>query len=143
MQKVNVAIVGCGNISGIYLENITKTFKEIELIGVCDLKRERAENGQKALANGGRTHRKHTECHAFAVVKPSLDSLGKSRKGFDRVTYRVTEIEYAAKSRLALVLFDDGLLDFQRSENHLVELFHDFTLFKPLEECRIKGDCHL
>jgi len=42
MKKIG--FVGCGNISGIYLENITKTFKEIEIAGVCDLVREKAEN---------------------------------------------------------------------------------------------------
>ena len=46
MKKVNVAMIGVGCISGIYLENITKVFKEIELIGVCDLIRERAEKAQ-------------------------------------------------------------------------------------------------
>ena len=46
MNTVKIAMIGVGNISGIYLENITKTFKEIELIGVCDLKRERAEKAQ-------------------------------------------------------------------------------------------------
>ena len=40
-------MIGVGCISGIYLDNITKVFKEIELIGVCDLVRERAENAQK------------------------------------------------------------------------------------------------
>lgn len=46
MRKVKVAMIGVGCISGIYLENITKTFKDIELIGVCDLVRERAEKAQ-------------------------------------------------------------------------------------------------
>lgn len=43
MKTVKIGIVGIGAISGIYLENITNTFKEIEIIGVCDLIRERAE----------------------------------------------------------------------------------------------------
>jgi predicted dehydrogenase len=47
MAVKKIAMIGCGSISGIYLQNITKTFKEIELIGVCDLIRERAENAQK------------------------------------------------------------------------------------------------
>ena len=38
-----IGFVGVGAISGIYLENITKRFKDIEIIGVCDLIRERAE----------------------------------------------------------------------------------------------------
>ena len=47
MKTVKIAMIGVGCISGIYLDNITKVFKEIELIGVCDLVRERAENAQK------------------------------------------------------------------------------------------------
>lgn len=43
MRKTKIGIVGIGAISGIYLENITNMFEEIEIIGVCDLIRERAE----------------------------------------------------------------------------------------------------
>lgn len=43
MEKTRIGIVGVGDISGIYLENITKLFQEIEVIGVCDLVREKAE----------------------------------------------------------------------------------------------------
>lgn len=42
-MSINVAMIGVGAISGIYLENITNTFKDVHLIGVCDLIRERAE----------------------------------------------------------------------------------------------------
>lgn len=44
MKKVKIGFVGCGAISGIYLENITNLFKEIEIAGVCDLIPERAKN---------------------------------------------------------------------------------------------------
>jgi predicted dehydrogenase len=47
MATVKIGFVGCGAISGIYLENITKRFKEIEIIGVCDLIPERAERAVK------------------------------------------------------------------------------------------------
>ena len=43
MKKVKIGFVGVGDISGIYLKNITGMFREIEIIGVCDLIRERAE----------------------------------------------------------------------------------------------------
>jgi predicted dehydrogenase len=46
-KTIGIAMIGVGAISGIYLENITKVFKEIKLVGVCDLIRERAENAQK------------------------------------------------------------------------------------------------
>ncbi len=45
MKKIGIVGVGC--ISGIYLENITKVFQDLEVIGVCDLIRERAENAVK------------------------------------------------------------------------------------------------
>ena len=47
MRRVKTVMIGVGNISGIYLQNITQTFKELELIGVCDLVRERAEKAQQ------------------------------------------------------------------------------------------------
>jgi len=45
-MSINVAMIGVGAISGIYLKNITQTFKQIRLLGVCDLIRERAEKAQ-------------------------------------------------------------------------------------------------
>ena len=47
MKTIKTVMIGVGNISGIYLKNIHETFKEIELIGVCDLIRERAEKAQQ------------------------------------------------------------------------------------------------
>ncbi len=47
MSKVKIGFVGVGDISGIYLKNITGMFKEIEVIGVCDLVREKAERAVK------------------------------------------------------------------------------------------------
>lgn len=47
MKRVNVAMIGVGNISGIYLQNIHEVFTGLHLIGVCDLVRERAEAAQQ------------------------------------------------------------------------------------------------
>ena len=46
LKPVKVAMIGVGAISGIYLKNLTGTFQEVELVGVCDLIRERAEKAQ-------------------------------------------------------------------------------------------------
>lgn len=44
MERVRIGIVGIGDISGIYLDILTKRFKDaIEIVGVCDLVREKAE----------------------------------------------------------------------------------------------------
>jgi len=44
---LNVGMVGVGCISGIYLKNFAETFKDVKLVAVCDLIRERAEDAQK------------------------------------------------------------------------------------------------
>ena len=43
MKKANVAIVGCGNISSIYLENLTGRFRNVEVTAVCDMVEEKAK----------------------------------------------------------------------------------------------------
>ena len=45
-EKIKIGFVGVGNISEIYLKNVTGLFKEIEVIGVCDLIRERAQKAK-------------------------------------------------------------------------------------------------
>ena len=45
MKPVKVAMIGVGDISGIYLQNIANVFREVELYGVCDLIPERARKG--------------------------------------------------------------------------------------------------
>lgn len=47
MMKVKVGIIGCGNILGIYLENLTNLYTLIEVKGCCDLIRERAVEKQE------------------------------------------------------------------------------------------------
>ena len=47
MKITKVAFIGVGDISEIYLENLTSLFKQIEIVGLCDLKREKAEKAAK------------------------------------------------------------------------------------------------
>lgn len=44
MKKVKIGVVGCGNISGIYFENLTKVFANTEVFACADLNDERAKN---------------------------------------------------------------------------------------------------
>ena len=50
-SKVKVGVVGCGNISGIYFTN-AKKLKDIEVVAVADLVRERAEAKAKEFGIG-------------------------------------------------------------------------------------------
>jgi len=43
MKKVKTAVVGCGVISEIYLHNMTKNFEILEVVGCCDIIKERME----------------------------------------------------------------------------------------------------
>jgi predicted dehydrogenase len=43
LNKIKIGIVGCGNISGIYFENLTKVFVNTEVYACADLNVERAE----------------------------------------------------------------------------------------------------
>ncbi|MDL2206536.1 Gfo/Idh/MocA family oxidoreductase [Eubacteriales bacterium OttesenSCG-928-N13] len=48
MKRVKVGLVGCGNISGIYLTNLTNMFKDtVELVAVCDIIKERADQAKE------------------------------------------------------------------------------------------------
>jgi predicted dehydrogenase len=42
MNKIKIGVVGCGNISGIYFENLTKTFVNTEVYACSDVIEERA-----------------------------------------------------------------------------------------------------
>lgn len=43
IQPVRVAIIGCGAISGIYFDNMTKRFSILEVVGCCDVNQTLAE----------------------------------------------------------------------------------------------------
>ena len=43
MNKANVGIIGCGNISSIYMENINNLFVNVNLYAICDLMEERTK----------------------------------------------------------------------------------------------------
>ena len=63
----NIGIVGCGNISGIYMTNIGTRFKNIRIAGICDLIREKAEN-RSAEFGGLRIYRDMYEIFADPEV---------------------------------------------------------------------------
>lgn len=43
METVNIGIIGCGNISDIYFENLCNTFMQTKIIACCDLDETRAK----------------------------------------------------------------------------------------------------
>ena len=48
MERVKIGVLGTGAISGLYFQNLTELFREVEVWAVCDLFREKAaEAGEK------------------------------------------------------------------------------------------------
>ncbi len=47
MKKTKIGIIGVGDISKIYLKNITDMFREIEVYAICDLIKEKATKAQE------------------------------------------------------------------------------------------------
>ena len=64
-----IAMIGVGAISGIYLKNITEVFKEIELVGMCDLIHGREERG---LAYIKEQQAKGIDCKTPKIYKDML-----------------------------------------------------------------------
>ena len=75
MNQINVAIVGCGNISSIYLENLTTRFRNVNVYCVCDLAEEKA----KAQAEKYGIERIMTFDEILA--DPAIDDLGGDDDG--------------------------------------------------------------
>lgn len=73
MERVRVGIVGVGDISGIYLENLTTLFGDtIEIIGLCDLIREKAERASQKY-NIGKIYENMYELFADESIEVVLN----------------------------------------------------------------------
>jgi predicted dehydrogenase len=66
-KVLGIGFVGVGNISGIYLQNVNNLFKEIEIIGVCDLVPEKI-TAQAKRYNVGKTYKDMYELFADPAV---------------------------------------------------------------------------
>lgn len=89
MQKARIGIVGCGDISGIYLTNLTNMFKELDITGVCDLVDAKAE---KAFSSYN-IPRKYKDMHEM-FADPTVDIVLNITRPYEH--YDVTMAAIAA-----------------------------------------------
>ena len=85
MSVKKVAVIGLGDISGIYLKNIARVFQNIELYEVCT---HRVERAREAAAEYGASRVYETMEQAFA--DPEVDivvNLTRPMEHFDAVSY--------------------------------------------------------
>jgi len=84
VDKTRIGIVGCGDISGIYLKNLTNLFREVEVTHVCDVIEERA----KAAAKEYSVARYSTRMEEL-IEDPNVDIVLNLGRALDH--YGITE----------------------------------------------------
>ncbi len=136
MKKVKIGFVGVGNISGIYLKNITHMFKEIEIAGVCDLIREKAEN---AAANYPGIKIYNDMYELFA--DPEVDIVLNITRPLDH--YAVTKAAllagkhvYSEKPLAAEIELGRELVELAKEKNLMLGGAPDTFLGAGLQTCR-------
>lgn len=69
MGKINIGVVGCGNISGIYFQNLTQTFVNTAVYSCADLKEDAAKDAaQKWNIPHIQSFEEMIECHDIEII---------------------------------------------------------------------------
>jgi len=89
MRKVRIGFVGVGNISGTYLKNLTTLFRDIEIAGVCDLIRERAETAAETY----RIPKVYDDMYAL-FADPDVDIVLNITQAYNHYAVTKAALEY-------------------------------------------------
>lgn len=136
MGTVKIAMIGVGAISGIYLENITNVFKEIEIIGVCDLIRERAETAREKYQI-----KKIYDTMEDAFADPEVDiilNLTRPYEHFDVTKGALTAGKHVYSEKPLGATFEEGkeLAALAEKRNLLLGGAPDTFLGSGIQTCR-------
>ena len=136
MKTVKIAMIGVGNISGIYLKNLTGLFKEVELIGVCDLVRKRAEDAQQQYGI-----RKLYETMHDAFADPEVDVILNLTRPYEHFEVSRAALEagkhvYSEKPLGADLSEGRALLQLARQKGLLLGGAPDTVLGAGIQTCR-------
>ena len=83
-----IGFIGCGDISGIYFENITNMFGELEIAGVCDLIHERAENAVKKY----KISKMYSDMHEL-LADPEVDIVLNITRPYEHLDVSVAALD--------------------------------------------------
>lgn len=137
MSRVKIAMIGVGDISGIYLENIHGMFKnEIELVGVCDLIDEKAKNAVEKY-NIGKTYKTMHEAFADPEVQVVLN-LTRPYEHFDvsKAALEAGKHVYSEKPLAATLEEGRALVKLAEEKNLLLGGAPDTFLGAGIQTCR-------
>ena len=135
-MKTRIGIVGIGCISGIYLENITKVFQEIEIIGVCDLIRERAEQAAATY-----TIPKIYDTMHELFADPEVDlvlNLTRPYEHFDVTAAAIAAGKHVYSEKPLGASFEEGkkLMELAKEKEVLLGCAPDTFLGAGIQTCR-------
>jgi len=68
MKKINIGVVGCGNISGIYFENLTKTFQNTNVYACADLNEQAAQKAAETWGTKVLTFEEMLQCKEIEII---------------------------------------------------------------------------
>ena len=136
MKTIKIAMIGVGDISGIYLENITNMFKEIEVIGVCDLIREKAEKGREKYS----IPKIYKDMHE-AFADPEVDiilNLTRPTEHFDVSSKALKAGKHVYTEKPLGATYDEGkeLLRLAKENNVFIGGAPDTFLGAGIQTCR-------
>ena len=135
-MAVNIAMIGVGAISGIYLENITKTFGGLRLLGVCDLIRERASAAQEKYQVP-----KLYETMEDAFADPEVDivlNLTRPYEHFEVTKAALLAGKHVYSEKPLGITFEEGraLYDLAREKGLLLGGAPDTFMGAGIQTCR-------
>ena len=136
MKKLRVAFIGVGSISGIYLDNLTQVFRDVEIAGVCDLIPERANNAKEKY-NLPRVYENMFE----AFEDPSVDiilNLTRPHQHFEvtRLALEHGKHVYTEKPLGITMEEGDALVKLAKERGLLIAGAPDTFLGAGLQSCR-------
>ena len=131
-----IGIVGCGDISGIYLENITNMFGELIIIGVCDLIRQRAENAAEKY----KIEKVYNDMHEL-FADPDVDIVLNLTRPYEHFDVSIPALEaskhvYSEKPLGASFEEARKIRDLAREKNLVIGGAPDTFLGAGIQTCR-------
>jgi len=135
MEKTKIGIVGCGNISSIYLENLTKSFTNTQVYAVADLVKERAdEAANKYNVQNVFTFEEMLGCEEISIIV----NLSTPKGHFDICKKSLEAGKHVYVEKPLSLEFEQGqqLLKIANENNLLIGCAPDTFLGAGLQTCR-------
>ncbi|MGO4937873.1 Gfo/Idh/MocA family protein [Fundicoccus sp. Sow4_H7] len=136
MKRIKLAFVGVGSISDIYLKNLTEVFKQLEVVGVCDLVRERAE----AAAEKYRIPRVYADLEEL-LADPEVEIVLNLTRPYEHYVVTKAALEagkhvYTEKPLAATVEEGEELIQLAADKGLMIAGAPDTFLGASIQTCR-------